>query len=41
VLRLRDAVWGLVVRRLYEITPAGHPPELAREDSRTSILMQV
>ena len=37
VLRLGDAVWDLVVRRLYEIAPTGHRPEPAREESRPSM----
>ncbi|MGZ3678226.1 MAG: SDR family oxidoreductase [Ktedonobacterales bacterium] len=37
VLHLGEAVWDLVVRRLYEIAPAGHRPELAREENRPSM----
>ena len=37
VLRLGDAVWDLVVRRLYEIAPAGRRVEAAREESRPSM----
>ncbi len=41
VLRLGDAVWDLVVRRLYKIAPAGHRPEPAREESRPSMSAHV
>jgi NAD(P)-dependent dehydrogenase (short-subunit alcohol dehydrogenase family) len=34
VLRLGHGAWDLVVRRLYEIAPAGRRPEAAREESR-------
>jgi NAD(P)-dependent dehydrogenase (short-subunit alcohol dehydrogenase family) len=37
VLHLGDAVWDLVVRRLYKIAPAGHRPEPASEESRPSM----
>jgi NAD(P)-dependent dehydrogenase (short-subunit alcohol dehydrogenase family) len=37
VLHLGDAVWDLVVRRLYKIAPAGHWPEPAPEESRPSM----
>jgi short-subunit dehydrogenase len=37
VLRLGEAVWDLVVRRLYEIAPAGRRQVPAREESRPSM----
>ncbi|HEX8036429.1 MAG TPA: SDR family oxidoreductase [Ktedonobacterales bacterium] len=37
VLHLGDAVWDRVVRRLYQIAPAGHRLEPAREESRSSM----